>query len=115
MFNTLITSQPETPQVRSDSDDDSENEHPISALLGPTPTESPFKNKKSTKEDDTKTYITSLKKAFEDADKHQREEISFEEWKNSDLRQFIHNGRLTEKEFELYFYKIDANANELIS
>lgn len=115
MFNTLITSQPETPQIRSDSDDESEPENQYVPLIGPSLPDSPKKNSKQSAPDDTKNYISLLKKSFEDADVTQRGEISFDEWKASELRQLIHNGRLSEKEFELYFYKIDANANEYIS
>lgn len=61
------------------------------------------------------TYIQDFRIAFDNADVRGVGELNFDEWKNSDLKRYIHDGKLSNDEFYKYFLKVDVNSRNSIS
>lgn len=74
-----------------------------------------FQIPKETARINNKRFLFELRKAFDDADSEQKGWVSHDQWMNSSLRYYIHDGRLTEDEFDKYFRKIDANSDERLT
>lgn len=60
-------------------------------------------------------FLIDLRKAFELADVEQKGWLSLDQWRNSTLRFYIDDGKLSDGEFEKYFRRIDANSDEKLT
>ena len=111
MDSLLITSQTTSPQA-SDSEDEIEDVQQES--FTPKNDKEPEKTEKN-EIIDTKNYLRLLREAFDKANDNSGDSLTLEQWKKSSIYKFIHSGDLSPSEFERFFYKIDANANDFVS
>ena len=59
-------------------------------------------------------FLTNLRKAYDEA-ANEDGFMTIEQWHNSELRMIIHDGSLSEEDFDLLFKKIDANSEGTIT
>lgn len=59
-------------------------------------------------------FVANLRKAFEEADQDKVGYVTFEQWKNSNIKDVLGDLCLTDYDFEVFFKRIDANSNGFI-
>ena len=60
-------------------------------------------------------FIDKLRAAFNACDKDGDSQLNLDEWMESDLRQFIRDGRLSDDDFRMYFSRIDTNYDGFVT
>lgn len=67
------------------------------------------------KENYTNKYLRDLRRAFDDSDEDKLGSLTPEQWKNSSIKFYIREGKLTKEEYDQYFLRIDANCDGRVS
>ena len=60
-------------------------------------------------------FLNDLKMAFNEADVKESGRLTFDQWCSSALIEILHDGRMTQEEFENYFKRIDANCDGFVT
>ena len=64
---------------------------------------------------ETSEFLSRLKKAFDKADTSKKGFLTFEQWRNSEIKNFLNDGNISQEKFELFFMRIDSNSDELVT
>ncbi|KAK8893405.1 hypothetical protein M9Y10_021825 [Tritrichomonas musculus] len=62
-----------------------------------------------------KKFLRELRQAFEKSDINNNKTLTFEAWCCSEIKNVIHDGRLSQFDYENYFKRIDVNCDGLIT
>lgn len=60
-------------------------------------------------------YISDLRREFNRADAYKEGRLTYSQWINSNIRQFIRDGSISDEEYSLYFARVDANSDNYVS
>lgn len=128
-MDTLRSSKSSFYSDSSDSNDDVNENQPVtfSSIQSPSLTarvwDVPPKSMKSRigrleKNRETshkKKYLRELRDAFEKSDINNTKTLTFEAWRYSEIKNVIHDGRISQSDYENYFKRIDVNCDGIIT
>lgn len=60
-------------------------------------------------------FLKDLKQAFNEADLFGAGRLTFDQWSSSALIEILHDGQMTQEEFDNYFKRIDANCDGFVT